>query len=67
MWVSFPISRRVRVVLPWFVAIPLIPIAAALWMLGLTFDMIRWVWSRPRKPHRPSGSDAVVRVTVKHS
>jgi hypothetical protein len=62
MWVSFPISRRSRVVVPWFVAVPLIPLAAGLWVVGLTFDVLRWVWTRPHR--RPPSCGATIRVRV---
>lgn len=62
MWVSFPLSRRTRVIVPWFVAVPLIPVAAGLWVLGLTFDVIRWIWTRPRR--RPPSAGASVRIRV---
>lgn len=66
MWVSFPLSRRVRVIMPWFVAVPLIPVAAGLWVLGLTFDAIRWIWTRPKRRTRSSSSgEATVRITVR--
>lgn len=62
MWVTLPIGRRSRVILPWFIAIPLIPLAAGFWVLSLTWDVIRWVWRRPRRPDKPSAS---VRITVR--
>lgn len=68
MWVSFPISRRSRVIIPWFIAVPLIPLAAGVWVLGLTFDAIWWAWRTfgPQKRRRSSSdSSASIRVTVR--
>ncbi len=68
MWVSFPISRHGRVVIPWFIAIPLIPIAAGLWVASLTFAAIGWVWHQTHpKPRRRGESRVSVRVTAKDS
>lgn len=61
MWVSFPISRHMRIILPWFVAVLFIPIAAGLWVVGLTVDVIRWVWRRPAKHDTPQ---RVIRIRL---
>jgi hypothetical protein len=67
MWISFPIGRRTRIIIPWFIAIPLIPVAAGVWVLGLTFDAVGWAWRTfgPQKRRPPSSPTASVKITVR--
>jgi hypothetical protein len=64
VWISFPISRRVRVGVPWWLIPVVIPLAACFWILSVTVDAIRWTWKRPR--HRDHRHDQdTIRITVR--
>lgn len=61
MLVSFPITHRIRLIMPWPIAVLLVPLAAGLWVVGLTVDAIRWVWTR--RGRRSTSADGV-RITI---
>lgn len=67
MWISFPITRGVRVILPWPIAVVLLPVAVGLWGLALTVDAMRWGWRTfgPRRRQRNSTSGATVKITIR--
>lgn len=58
VWISFPLSRGVRVIMPWPIAVLLLPVALAAWVLSLTWAAIRWVW-RPRSRRKARSGDTI--------
>jgi hypothetical protein len=65
MWVWFPISRHVRVGVPWWLLPVFIPIAVVGWILWATVTLIRMVWRRPRPQRVTTRQDGVtVQITV---
>ena len=62
MWISFPITRNVREIVPWILIPYHFPLYVVGWVFAAWFAVLRWIWRDRDKP--PSSGDTI-RITIR--